>query len=50
MHILPRHELFDALMLYAFVVPVVVVSAIIAIASIFAIVLFVIGSTYQVAG
>lgn len=50
MHILPRSELFDALMLYAFEVPVIVVSAIIAVLSIISFVLWVIGSTYQVPG
>ena len=50
MHILPRSGLFDALMLYAFDVPVVVVSTIIAVLSIISLVLWVIGSMYQVPG
>jgi len=47
MHILPSNKLFDELMVYAFEVPVLVVSAIIVAASIISLVLWVIGSTYQ---
>ena len=46
MHILPRSKLFDELMLYAFDVPVVIVSAIIVVVSIISFVLWVIGSAY----
>jgi len=47
MHVLPSSKLFDELMLYAFDVPVLFVSAIIVVVSIISLVLWVIGSTYQ---
>lgn len=47
MHVLPSSKLFDELMLYAFDVPVLLVSAIIVVVSIISLVLWVIGSTYQ---
>ena len=48
MHILPRSKLFDELMLYAFEVPVLVVSAIIVVVSIISVVLWMVGSSYEV--
>ena len=48
MHILPRSKLFDELMLYAFEVPVLVVSAIIVVVRIISVVLWMVGSSYEV--
>jgi hypothetical protein len=46
MHILPSSKLFDELMLYAFDLPVMVISAIIVVVSLISLVLWVIGSEY----
>jgi len=48
MHILPRSKLFDELTLYAFEVPVLVVSAIIVVVRIISVVLWMVGSSYEV--
>ena len=48
MHILPRSQLFDELMQYAFEVPVLVVSAIIVVVRIISVVLWMVGSSYEV--
>jgi hypothetical protein len=50
MHILPRSNLFDSLTVYAFCVPVVVASAIIAVVSIISLVLWLVGTTYHIQG
>jgi len=46
MHILPSRKLFDELMLYAFDLPVMIISAIIVLACIVSLVLWAIGSEY----
>ena len=48
MHILPRSKLFDEIMVYAFEIPVLVVSAIIVVVRIISVVLWMVGSSYEV--
>lgn len=46
MHILSKSKMFDELMLYAFDVPIMVISAVIVVVSIISFLLWVIGSYY----
>lgn len=50
MHVLPRSNLFDSVTVYAICVPVVVVSAIIAVVSVISLVLWLVGTTYHIPG